>query len=484
MKPIRRTLLIIFGGIAGALVVAGGIVFAVQRLRPGNAQPLPAAYREATIARGDLRETASATGPVKARQRSDMSFLLPGSVGQINAAEGQHVRAGDTLMSLDVSKFQFDLTDAQLTLESQQIAFNQLVQGPDKYDVAAARAAVGRAAAQLAQLTEPPSEDTIRLAQQNLETQRDNLYSAQARRDQIVAVMNLPRKLSKASAGQFADQDYYQALEDISSAELGVKIAEQQLLDAQQGTSSNDIAVARASLAQSQATLNRLLEGPTPDDLELANVQIQQAQVAVQAARSALTNAVLIAPFDGVIGKLNYLPGEQALPGQTALVVLDDSAYHVDVLIDEVDIARIKEGQVAFIKLDAYPDQQLSGHVIKIAPDATTLNGVVSYLVRVDLDKTGLALRDGMTATVDIVVSQLTNVLLVPNWAVRFDRTTGNAFVNIRRPDNTIEEIQIQVGQRGENYSEVRAGLKQGDVVVVSLDRQQLAGPGSQGSSQ
>jgi HlyD family secretion protein len=467
MKLPRRRILLIVGGIAG-IGVAAAIALASAGAAATPATQGEASYREAKIVKGDLRETVSATGPVKAHRRSDMSFLLSSPVGQINVEAGQRTHVGNVLMTLDTSQYELDLADAQLALQAQQIAFNELVQGPNKYDVAAARGAIARSAAQLAQLKAPPNEDTIRLAQQGLELQRDSLYKAQTARDGIAFLVQHPR-INRTGISQL-ELDH--ANLDVASAELAVRIAEQQLIDAQQGVSSHDIGGAQASLAQSLSTLNRLLEGPTDTQLALANSQIQQSALAVESAKSTLKNAVLDAPFDGVVGEVNYVPGEQAVPGQIALVLLDDSSFHVDVLIDEVDIAQLKEGQLAFVRLDAYPDQQLSAHVVRVAPDAVNSNGVVSYLVRVNLDSPGVAVHDGMTATVDIVVSELTNVLLVPNWAVRFDRQSGQAFVNVQRPDNSIQEVMIGLGQRGASASEVRSGLAEGDTVVVSLSRQ------------
>jgi len=476
MKLSRRTLLI-GGGVLVALILAvgGGAL-----LRARGSAPAQSSLREASITRGDLRETVSATGPVNALHRSDMSFLLPGPVGEIDVTSGQHVHAGDTVMALDTSSYRLDLTSAQLALEAQQIAYNQLVQPPDKFDVAAARAAVARSADQLAQIKEAPNEDRVRLAQQNLELQRDNLYKVQLARDQVKFLVT-HRAFNRQGLTQ---EDLDNANRDVASTELAIQIADQELIDAQQGATTNDVAGAQATLAQSLATLNRLLEGPSASDLALVNVQIQQSQLAVQSAASNLDNAVLKAPFDGVVGKVDYVQGENAVPGQTALTLLDESSFHVDVLIDEVDIAKVKEGQLAFVRLDAYPDQQISGHVVSVAPDSVTSNGVVSYQVRVDLDKTDLTLHDGMTATVDIVVSELTGILLIPNWAVRFDRQTGLAYVNILEPDNSVQEVRIDIGERGESSSEVRGGVKEGDVVVVSSDSGSLLDSGTPSSGQ
>jgi len=445
-----------------ALIGVGAILLKVvqpaSQVQQGASQ-----YRSAKVVRGDIRETVSATGPVEAKERSHLSFLLSGSVAEVDVVEGQRVQKGDLLMKLDTSQYELDLANAQLTVELQQIAYNQLVTGANKFDIAAARAAISRSAAQLAQLTSAPNEDTVRLAQTSYELAQSNLWRAEAGRDQVVGLYQ---------AGKAAQHQVDEANKDVESAELSVKIAEQQLLNAQQGVSSQDIAAARANLAQSQASLNRLLEEPTETDVELARVQIEQAKLSIDSARLTIDNAALTAPFAGIIGEVNFQTGEQVAPGQSALLLLGDSAYHIDLLVDEVDIARVTAGQIAFVRLDAAPSSALTGHVSRIAPDGITVRGVVSYEVRIELDPSDLPIKDGMTATVDIIVSELTNILVIPNWAIRFDRKTGDAFVNIRRDDGTIEEIQVKIGTRGESTSEVIEGLVEGDEVVVSLDRQ------------
>lgn len=460
MSATSRRALIIAGIVVGVGLI-GGLVFFLIRSRSSIAGQEQQDYRTGIVERGNLREIISVTGPIRAREHSDLAFLLPGKVDAIYVDVGQWVKAGDPLIKLDVSRFELDLLDAQLAVELQQIALDELLAGPGKFDVLAARAAVGQAQSQLNQISQPPSEEVVAIAHQNLDLSRNDLWRRQAFRDQM-----------RLQYGSGAPVDA--AEKDIESAELGVKIAEQQLINAQQGVSSYDIAVARASVAQAQATLNRLLEGPTDIDIELGRLQIKQAQLALQSARLSMENAVLDAPFAGTVAGISYRVGEQVSPGLRALVLIDDTEFNVDVMIDEIDVVRIKEGQLAFLKLDAWPNAQVSGHVTRIAPDGVSVTGVVSYQVRVNIDATDVPIRDGMTSTVDIVVTELTDVLLVPNWAIRFDRRTNEAFINIRRPDGTIEEIEIEVGVRGETMSEVRRGLKEGDEVVVSLQREEI----------
>jgi multidrug efflux pump subunit AcrA (membrane-fusion protein) len=102
---------------------------------------------------------------------------------------------------------------------------------------------------------------------------------------------------------------------------------------------------------------------------------------------------------------------------------------------------------------------------------------VVTYLVTINIDESAAAsLRPGMSASAAVTVDELDGVLVVPNWAVRLNRETGEAFVLIRRPDGTIEEVVVETGLRNEQLSEVISGLSEGDVVVLTDEREGLSG--------
>ncbi len=101
---------------------------------------------------------------------------------------------------------------------------------------------------------------------------------------------------------------------------------------------------------------------------------------------------------------------------------------------------------------------------------------MVSYQVRVDLSSGDPRVRAGMTANATIVTERRENVLVVPNWAVRIDRQTGQAYVPVQRPQGVVE-TEVTLGLRNENVSEVLSGVNEGDVLVLVSDRQSLFGP-------
>ncbi|MCA9929849.1 MAG: hypothetical protein KC419_15300, partial [Anaerolineales bacterium] len=71
-----------------------------------------------------------------------------------------------------------------------------------------------------------------------------------------------------------------------------------------------------------------------------------------------------------------------------------------------------------------------------------------------------------------IVVEEVDNVLIVPNWAIRLERETGNAYVNLMQNDGTVTEVAVETGLRNEQFSEVTAGVNPGDVVVITNERE------------
>lgn len=471
MNLTSRPVMIVLGLVVAG-TVTGGSYFMLRDGTPVQQEPTgdQSGFREATIERGDLRETVSVAARVEAQEQSDLSFMSSGVVVAVNVQPGDTVQQGDVLMSLDTTQLELDIVDAQIALELQQIQRQQLEEGPSNSDIASARAAVQQAQGQLDQVAAPTSDEAVRLAQAQLQMRES---------ERAIAYQNWTNAIN-----QHGDQSVEAniAQKQAEAAELAVQIATLDLANAQQGAPDSDIAASQAQVRQAQATLSRLLEGPNDIDLQLADLAVEQARLSLENAQAALADAQITAPYDGLVTAVNLEAGEQATAGMPAVRVLDTSDYTVVVSVDEIDIVRLREGQLVFVELDAYPNAELTGTVSSVSPVGLSVAGVTTYEVRVDLDETDVPIRDGMTATVEIVVSELTDVLLVPNWVVNFDRTTGQSYVNVVRDDGTIEQVEVELGVRGASMSEVRSGLREGDTVVVSLEREGFDVFGDDGS--
>lgn len=163
-------------------------------------------------------------------------------------------------------------------------------------------------------------------------------------------------------------------------------------------------------------------------------------------------------------------PGTNVRQYQELLQLPDFSTMGVEVKIHESSVEKVKPGLPAKIKVDAFPNQTFTGKVQNVAlmPDPTLkwLNPDLNvYVCQISFDKSYDYLRPGMSAQVEITVNVLKNVLVIPLVAVNFKE--GKAYVNVLK-GKKIEARKIEIGESNENEVEVKNGLKEGEIIVIS----------------
>lgn len=161
-------------------------------------------------------------------------------------------------------------------------------------------------------------------------------------------------------------------------------------------------------------------------EAQLANSRavVKQREAALAGARNDLSKTSITAPVDGVVISRQVEPGQTVAASfntPTLFTIAQDlSQMQVDVAIDESDIGRIREDQRVTFTVDAFPGRTFEGNVRQIRKAAQTVQNVVTYIVVVGTKNPALTLVPGMTANVRIVTDQRSNVLKVPNAALRW----------------------------------------------------------------
>ncbi|MEO8357424.1 MAG: efflux RND transporter periplasmic adaptor subunit [Chloroflexota bacterium] len=157
---------------------------------------------------------------------------------------------------------------------------------------------------------------------------------------------------------------------------------------------TNDLALKKAELDNVQRTYDRLKDGVDTEQLALREAQLN-------AAKAGVASFSVIAPFDGVIARLNARDGSSINAGQIAVTVADFSSWLVKTTdLTEIDVVELAEGQPVLVTLDAIPDVELNGTIVSIGQSYSENQGDVVYEVTVLLTDTHPAMRWGMTAAV------------------------------------------------------------------------------------
>ena len=193
--------------------------------------------------------------------------------------------------------------------------------------------------------------------------------------------------------------------------------------------------------------------------------------MAVGVAQQAVDDTRLVAPVDGVIGSVPYVVGEVATASgaQGGITLLPDGPIEVVANFAESDAAKVRVGSPATITFDALAGERAEGTVVSIDPVGTTSNsGLITYGVRVQVIDAPTTVREGMTASVSVLVDEAIDVLVVPQSAVT--GTDDRAAVLVQRTEGaetSTDKVQVVLGLQGDAGVEITAGVDEGDVLVI-----------------
>ena len=406
-----------------------------------------AAERAVAVAYGKL---AQATGPSSAadvlaakqelaRAQADLEALhaAPGTAA-VEAATLAVTLAQQKLSQLPAGSPQTDVTQARLELATAQSALETLQRKPAAAAVAAVRAAVDLAAAKLSGVTGPASALTVASARAELDRVRSELQAVRLRANPV----------------------------SLRAARLAVRLARQKLLQARRPA-----AVvwdgARVELSRALAELDTLRRrgGPAgPTDLALARLRIRSAEARVADTLAQAGQLTVVAPRAGTVTALLSAPGAPVDRSTPIAVVADLAHLAVDVELSEFDVARVRVGQAAVVKVDALGGRPYSGTVVFEAQTGTQNGGVVTYPVRINLPSIE-GVKPGMNVSVRIVIAKRTGVVHVPLEAVA--RDGEDATVTVVDSNGAETTRPVRLGLADNKIVEIRKGLAAGERVLV-----------------
>lgn len=212
---------------------------------------------------------------------------------------------------------------------------------------------------------------------------------------------------------------------------------------------------------------------------DASQVAVKVKDAAVELARATLQRTQLHAPFDGIVAEINGELGEFVTPSPVGIPTLptvdliDNSCLFIRAPIDEVDAPQVKAGQKAWITLDAFKERRFSGKVQRVAPyvlDIEKQSRTVDVEAVID-DPESQVLLPGYSADVQVILEERLDVLNIPTSAILDDA----AVYVVPKDGGPLEKRAIEAGLSNWEVTEVLSGLKEGEFVVKSVDREGVA---------
>jgi RND family efflux transporter MFP subunit len=443
-------------GIVLVLIVAAVVIVASNQRSVEQAAAL-ANVQIGRVIRASLSLVVESSGSVTPESSLTLSFDTSGSVATVNVQPGDRVQRGDVLAELDANDLERQVAMQEQAYLIQQASYSMTVQ-PDPDEIAAAQAALSNAAAAY-ELAAQRHEATS--AQEVSQSCGDNLDNAKRTYDDALnAYNNLFNDHRVVVRGSY-EVSPEKARLDRARASYEQALASCNLARIDAGDNSSVLS-ALVQYEGARVTLDKLMN-PSALTLATAQAQLDNAWQSLEQAQRQLGKARLIAPSDGVILQVSATVGGPS--SGAAIVLADVSRYHVDVLVDETEIAQVQTGQAAEITFDALPDASVAGSVSRIDPVGTVNQGVVYYAARVDLDPTEVAMRIDMTTNVRIILDTHADVLTVPGGALRLDG--DDYYVNVVGADNQPQRVDVTTGYTDGDLTEVSGDLQFGQQVYV-----------------
>jgi HlyD family secretion protein len=393
----------------GMLAYGGWGLF--NTLVPAKAEALP--LQAVKLAKGSLDAAVISTGQLRSAQSAQLAWGASGKVGTVKVKLGDKVKAGDVLATLDPTALPDNILLAEIDMVAARQALSDLVNTQATLPAAEkavidAQTAVDKAQNHRDGMSYPTRGNPQQIASANAQFLRADQSVKRAR----TIYERLPGSPTDnhAKAEGLTTLDSFKTNRDLALAT--VNWYKGPWKPDEIAAADSALTLAKARLADAKTALAKVQKGPDPKKLSSVQHRIDVDQ-------AVLDTQNLIAPIDGVVTVLNDKPGDLINSGDVSLRTDDTSAFFIDLQMSEVDIARIREGQLSTVTFDAITGKNYEGKVTFVSPVGVTTNGVINFKVTLQVSNPDSSLRAGLTSAASIVVDTAQNVMLVPSKAIK-----------------------------------------------------------------
>lgn len=401
-----------------------------------------------------ITETITSSGRVGGITETNVGSQSQGIVQFLFVEEGTDVYRGQHLAQIKNDVAEAQVQQAQAAFNTAQTQLEQVSRGALPSDIDAVMEQVRQAQAQVEQ-----QRAAIVQAQKNVLQARSLLAQFEAERD--LDKKELDRSSSLVKDGVISRSEYDQALTTFRVAEKKVTAQQQGIALAQSGVSSAQAGLksAQANVRTQQARLRTIQLGARPEDVSVAKRRISEAEKGMRVAQEQAANAIVRAPFDGTVTKINSEPGQTV--GSTGVMTLVSSQLEIRLSVDETNLSSLKVGQKAVISSGTFSDSSFKGTVTELGAAVDQTRGTIE--IKVIPNESPDWLRPGQTVDVNIITAENVSRLLIPQSALA---RSGDDTVVFMIVDGIVAKRIVKTGPITKEGVPVLSGLTAEEFII------------------
>jgi multidrug resistance efflux pump len=339
------------------------------------------------------------SGTVETRE-IQIGSKVGGRVTEVGVEEGQVVKAGTVLVRFECDELKAQRVQAQAAAEQALADMDKMLRGNRPEEIEQAEATARAEGAALEAARNGPRQQEVDQAKAD--------YAAAAA-DATNAEIFYQRMKVLVESDTISKQQFDDARDKRDAAAQRAESARQRMTMLEEGTRVEDLRAADARYKQAEAAAVLARKGFRREDIEAARGKLAEAQGHVAELDARLREAELTAPADAVVEVVSVRPGDLVPAGRIVMTMLESSQLWVKVYVPETELARVRLGQRAAVRVDSFGERAFAGHVGQIASEAEFLPRNVQtktdrehevFGVKVYVDNAQQVLKSGMSATV------------------------------------------------------------------------------------
>ena len=502
------------------VVLIAVVVFLLRSCSGGSTALTSGIYLPSTASTQDLVVSVSGTGAIEPLHSYKVTTLVKGEVLEAPFEEGQTVHKGDLLFRIDSTDVETSIEQAQLSLESARLNYQQLLKNQDdshKNATVEANATgvitklyvdEGDMVSAGAPIADILDRDNMKLKVPFHSADAAGFYVGQSATVTVDGTMEtLPGTIDPIAAtdsvgpggtlvrditivvrnpGALTDTSMGTAsIGTASSASSGTfAYGESKQVVAKTSGELTSLTVKEGDRVMEDQVMGGFDETDMETQIENAAIQVQNAELTLKNAQDRLEDYSITSTIDGTVIEKNYDVGDTLDTSNASTtgiaypaVIYDMSALTFDISVNELDINKIQVGQQVEITADAVEGETFTGVVDKVNINGTTTNGSTNYPVTVLVDGTPEELKPGMNVSAKIIVEDAGSVLCVPVEAVSRG-ADGTSLVKVAGEgaldengnlvdSSKLEDRVVTLGRSDDTYIEILSGLEDGETVYI-----------------